>query len=303
MTQSKIELSIIIPSFNTEKLTLACLESIFKETKKTRFEVIVVDNASLDKTVKKIKEKFPQVKTVENKENQGYAKANNEGIKIAQGEYILFLNSDTLILDKAIEKSLDFMKSRAGVDILGCQLKNADGTIQSSGGYFPKLRRVFYQMFFIDDLPIINTLLKSYQENRRGFYKKTRSLDWVTGAFIMFKKNVLSEIKGFDESFFMYSEEVDLCFRAKKIGFKIWFYPQAKVIHYKGGNDPQGFERAVLGEYQGLIKFYQKLRPLWELPILKVLLKIGALTRIVLFGILEKDQNRRKVYEKAFKVV
>lgn len=295
-----LNLSIIIPSFNTKELLYNCLKSIFSQTKKIKLEVIVVDNASTDDSVEMIKKKFPQIKLIINQKNLGYAKANNQAIKAAKGKYILFLNSDTLILNQAIEKSLNFMQKRKDVDILGCQLLNKDKSIQASGGFFPKLRQIFYMMFFIDDLPLINKLIKPYQQTRLDFYQKTRQLDWATGAFLLVKKEVIDKVSGFDERFFMYSEEVDFCFRAKKAGFKTWFYPQAKIIHLKGKSSEDGFEKAVLGEYQGLKEFYKKHKPGWEMPILVGLLKIGALLRMIIFGILKKDKNKRKTYEKAF---
>jgi len=292
--------SIIIPSFNTKKLLQNCLRSIFEQTKNISFEVIVADNASTDGTVKLIQTKFPQVKLIKNRTNLGYAKANNQALRQAQGRVILFLNSDTIILEKAIEKSVEFIRQREDVDILGCQLLYQDKTIQPSGGFFPSLTRVFLQMFFIDDLPLVNHLVKPYQQKRKSFYRKTQKLDWVTGAFLMAKKKVVDKIKGFDEKFFMYSEEVDFCYRAKKAGFQVWFCPLAKIVHLKGKSSADGFRTAVLGEYQGLRKFYEKYQPGLGLLILRFLLKIGALLRIFVFGILKGDKNKKEIYEKAF---
>ena len=245
----------------------------------------------------------PTIKLIQNRTNLGYAKANNQALRQAQGEVILFLNSDTVILNRAIEKSLGFIKKREDVDILGCQLLNKDKTIQPSGGFFPDLRQVFCQMFFLDDLEFFNRLIKPYQQTRQSFYQKTQELDWVTGAFLLVRKKVLEKTSGFDERFFMYSEEVELCFRAKKDGFKVWFYPQAKIVHLKGKSSHDGFKKAVLGEYKGLIKFYQKHKPLWEVRILRVFLKMGSVLRILIFGILMGDKKKKGVYEKAFSMV
>ena len=295
-------LSIIIPSFNTQTHTLNCLKSVYQETKNIKFEIIVVDNASKDGSVKVIKKKFPQVKLIVNDKNLGFAKANNQALRQAQGEYILFLNSDTLILDQAIKKSLEFMVGRDNVDILGCQLLNEDKTIQSSGGFLPRLRNIFYMMFFIDDIGFINRFLKPYQESHSFFYKKTRKLGWVTGAFLLVKKEVVDKIGSFDEDFFMYGEEIDFCIRAWKTGFNCWFYAGTKVIHLKGKSSENAFEKAVLGEYQALKKIFKKHKPGWEMFFLRLLLKTGAVLRLVLFGILKQDKSKRKVYEKAFKL-
>lgn len=296
-----IELSIIIPSFNTKKLLQNCLQSIFEQTKGIDFEVIVIDNASTDSSITMVKQKFPQVRLITNSKNLGYAQANNQGVKIAKGKYILFLNSDTIILDQAIEKSLEFIKQKKDIDILGCQLLNQDQTIQPSAGFFPHLARVFNWMVFVDELPLIKSLTKPYQQSNPGFYQKTQLIDWVTGAFLLVKKQVVKHLKGFDAKFFMYSEEVDFCYQAFKAGLKTWFYSDAQVTHLKGKSSAEGFSAAILGEYQGIKKFYQKNYPDWQLPILRLWLKIGALLRILIFGILKKD-SKRKVYEKAFKM-
>jgi len=296
------ELSIIIPSFNTKKLLRNCLKSIFEQTQKIKFKVIVIDNNSEDGSIKMIKEKFPQVKLICNERNFGFARANNQGLTHAQGDCVLFLNSDTLILDGAIDKAVEFMKKDKRVDILGCQLLNQNKTIQHSGGFFPKLTRVFSWMVFIDELPFLDQIIKPYQQSNRNFYQKIKQLDWVTGGFMLVKKEVINRIKGFDERFFMYAEEVDFCFRAKKLGFNVWFYPGAKIIHFKGKSSKNGFQKAVLGEYQGLKKFYQKHQSVPKLFCLRLLLKMGALLRILIFGILSGDRQKRNIYEKAFRV-
>jgi GT2 family glycosyltransferase len=300
-----VDLSIIIPSCNTKKLLQDCLVSVFKQTKNISFEVMVIDNASkynIKNQISKIKNTYQKsnIILIQNKQNLGYAKANNQALRQAQGDYILFLNSDTVILNKAIENSLSFMEKERKVDILGCQLLNKNKTIQPSGGFFPQLSQIFYWMFFIDELPLLKRVIKPYQQSQKKFYKKTRELDWATGAFLLVKKRVVKKIKGFDERFFMYGEEVDFCYRAKRLGFKTWFYPEAKIIHLKSQSPGGGFEKSVLGEYQGVKKFYQKHQPPWQLPLLRLWLKIGALSRIFIFGILKGNKKKRKIYEKAF---
>lgn len=249
-----------------------------------------------------VKKNFPQVKLISNRTNLGFGKANNQGIKRSKGDYVLFLNSDTIILERAIDKCLKLMEEKKEIDILGCKLLNEDQSLQPSGGFFPKLRQIFYLMFFIDDLPVLKRLINSYQEKKPIFYQKLRPVDWLTGAFLIVKKEVVENIGGFDEDFFMYAEEVDFCYRAKKEGFGVWFYPDAKVIHLKGKSSARGFEKSILGEYQGLIKFYEKHQAKREMPMLKLLLRLGSLLRIAIFGILNK-QRKREVYEEAYQLV
>lgn len=297
-----MKLSIIIPTYNTKKLTLNCVSSIYKKTKDIDFMIIVVDNASADGTVRAINKQFPQVKVIKNKENVGYGLANNQALQQAQGDYILFLNSDTVILNGAIKKCVEHMEKNEKIDVLGCQLLNEDKSIQPSAGYFPNLWRVFWWMSFLDNLPIIRRFLKAYQETRISFYKKGKWVDWVTGAFLLAKSKVFDKIEGFDKNFFMYGEEVEMLWRVKKAGFGVFFWPGAKIIHLKGKSSEKGLERAVLGEYKGLINFYKKHEKKDKQKMLYFLLRFGALLRVFIFGIL-RDKRKKEIYEKAYRLV
>lgn len=297
-----VEISIVIPSFNTNQLLDECLASLFKETKSISQETIVVDNGSTDNTVAMIRKKYVSIKLISNKKNYGFAKAINQGLKIARGENILLLNSDTVIKDKAINIAIDYLKLNKNKDILGCKLLNPDGSVQPSGGFLPNLWQVFCWMFFLDELPILNCLMKPYQQSRKDFYRKTQELGWITGAFMLIKRKVFDTIGGFDEQFFMYGEEVEWCYRAKKAGFTVWYYPKAYIIHHKGKSSLRGFEIAVLGEYQGIKKIYVKHKSALLLILLRTFLKVGAMIRVMIFGILLNNREKRLIYEKAFKM-
>jgi len=295
-----MQLSIIIPSYNTKNLLKECLASIFVETGEVKFEVIVVDNHSQDGSGEMVKKEFPQVKLISLKKNVGFGKANNLGVKKAQGEWLLFLNSDTQIMNRAIDeifREVSSDKFQATSLVVGCQLLNPDGTIQPSVGFFPNLGRVGATMFFLDDLPFFKRWLKPYQQDDIGFYHRQQEVDWVTGAFLLVKKKDFEEISGFDERIFMYAEEVDLCYRLKQKGAKVLYLPMGKITHHKGASSLDGFEAAVIGEYKGLINFFKKHRPPWQLAFLRVGLALGALLRIGLFGII--DGRKRQIYEKA----
>ena len=149
------KLSIIIVSFNTRRLTLNCLVSIKKTTNFQDVEVIVVDNASTDGSPQAIKDQFPQVKLIANTNNTGFAKANNQGIKASRGEYVMLLNSDTLVKPEALIQLVEFMDTHPKVGIIAPQLLNPDGTIQPNGGFLPRLSNIIAWMLLIDDLPWI----------------------------------------------------------------------------------------------------------------------------------------------------
>lgn len=301
------EVSIIIPSYNTCRFLINCLDSIYK-TSKIPLEIIVVDNGSTDETVKEIK-KQNEMKILRNKRNLGFAKAVNQGLKQASGEYLLLLNSDTVVSPGAIEKMVDYLEGHPEVGVVGCQLKDSDGSLQPSGGYLPNLFNLFFWMTFLDDLPIIRKFFPAYHLEEKSFYEKERELGWVTGAFFLTKKDVLKRVGFLDEKMFMYVEEVDWCLRVKKAGFKIFFTPDASIIHLKGASGerekaslPAG-KAGILEEYKGIKYYFQKHKPNWQGPILRLFLKLGALVRVLFFGIIWNDLRSKRIYAKAFKLV
>jgi len=232
-----------------------------------------------------LKSKFNQVKLIANKENAGFGKANNQGAAKAKGDWVLLLNSDTVIKEgffQGIASAIDQQKT----GIYGFKLLNQDGSIQPSAGYFPSLGRIFTQMFFWDDLPLVKKIYRPYQQNDSSFYLKIQDVDWVTGACLLIPKKVFEQVNGFDEFIFMYGEEVDLCYRLKKNGLKVKYLPSPEIYNLKGASSTDGFRAAVVGEYRGLITFYQKHYPA-QLFGLKIILALGALLRICLFAMIK----------------
>ena len=302
---SNMELSIIIPSYNTRKLLVGCLESLYYCTStllQNRTEIIVVDNGSTDGTVANVKSTTQILKLIENKQNLGFAKAINQGLKEAKGEYLLLLNSDTVVLNSAIEKMVEYLKNHKEAGVVGCQLIKADGSIQPSGGYLPNLLNLAFWMLFLDDLPLVRKIFPAYHVEEKSFYTKKRKLGWVTGAFFLTRRDVLEKVGTFDEEMFMYVEEIDWCQRVQKAGFSVVFNPSAGVIHYQGASAKKG-KAGILEEYQGLEYYFKKHKPYYQLFILKFLLRIGSLARIFIFGIILKDPEARRIYAKAYRLV
>lgn len=297
-----MELSIIIVSYKTKNLLKNCLKSVFNSRIDFPFEVIVVDNNSNDGSVEMIKEEFKEVRLLVNKKNVGYGKANNQGMKIAKGDYILLLNSDTEIINDAISKMVEWLGKIRNVGVAGCKLLYKDGKTQQSAGYLPRLSKIFLWQTFLDDLPVLRDLIKPYQVSNLNFYQKEHEVGWVTGAFFLLKREVFEKTKGFDEKIFMYGEEVEWCYRIKKAGFKIFYTPIASIYHLKGGSNQEINESAVISEYKGILYFFAKHKPKWEINFLPWILKLGAFLRILRFSIIG-DDKKRKIYEKAFKVV
>ncbi len=301
------DLSIVIVSTNIEDLLRKCLKSISPAIKNLSAEVIVVDNASSDNTPNMVAKEFPWVKLIRKSENRGFGANNNFGMKVAKGRYILLLNSDTEIIDKDIFNGMvEWMDSHPEVGVSSCALVNPDKkTFQGSGGSFPDLFRVFAWMFFIDDIPGLDNLIKPYHpmhsfsplNKNESYFKKEHEQDWLTGAFYLMRKKAMDQAGLFDEDFFLYVEEVELSYRFKKYGWKVWYLPRWKTLHY--GMVTNGSEKAMVFEMQNIKLFYKKHMPFWQLPLLTLILKLGALIRIIIFGLLSGPKVA-KIYAKAF---
>lgn len=283
--------SIVILSYNTKDLLLECLSSLKKNLKKNTYEVIVVDNASTDDSVqalKKIKSTTPQFTLIENEKNGGFTKGCNQGAQKAKGTYIVFLNSDTRITDDSIHDMALYMEKNSQVGVLGGMLKNSDGTMQRSYGSFYTLGSLCLFLFGGDRGELL--LQKHTSE---------ADVDWVSGGFMMVRKEVFDKVKGFDEHIFMYIEDMELCFRIKKAGFGVYVYPHAQVIHVGQGSSNRAF--AIVHIYQGLLYFYKKHKSNFEYIIVKGMLRIKAYCAWSI-GIMTNNAYLKKTYAQLLSV-
>lgn len=305
----RVDLSIIIISFNTKKLTHECISSVIKNTKGISFEIIVIDNDSKDgsnKMLTALAKKHSFVRIILNHENSGFGKANNQGMKIARGRYLLLLNSDTKVLDDVLTKTVSWMDKNPKAGIASCALTFPDGTIQGTGGYFPTLVRVATWMTFLDDIPLLGGLIRPFHpmhglsplDTNSSFFKRQKQMDWLTGAFFMIRREAFKKVGYFDQDYFMYVEEVDYCYRTKKEGWEIWYLPNKKIIHYGGASSTAEFP--LVNEIKGLKTFYKKHMPAWQTGFLRFFLKLGAALRIVIFGIL-RGKEAAKTYAKVYR--
>ena len=300
-------LSIIIVASNNEHV-FDCIDSLKPAISGIESEVILIDNASPLKVGEKVSSKYPFVKVIRREKNGGFGENNNMGMRIAKGKYILLLNDDTKIVDKNIFKEMiSWMDSRPKAGIAGCGLLNSDeATYQGSGGYYPTLFRVFAWMSFLDDIPVLDRIIKPYHPlhgqsplyKGTGYFKREHKQDWVTGAFFMMRRAAMDEAGLFDEDFFLYVEEVELAARFKDKGWSVWYLPFWKIVHY--GMSTTGSEKATIFEFQNLILMYRKREASWKIPVLRAILKFGAALRIAVWSIMGK-RKVAKIYEKAIK--
>ncbi len=295
----KPDLSVIVVSYNTKSILKACLASLYQYTP-INLEVIVVDNNSTDGSPEMVKKYFPEVRLLINKENKGFGGANNQGVKIAKANHLLLLNSDTLIFDDSIIRTLTFAQHQEGLGAISCQLLNKDKTIQPSGGFFPTLLNLFTWQFFFDDLPllgsIISSIVRPVHPHLNFYARNPKKIDWVTGAFTLIPSKVYNQVAGFDEKIFMYAEELELCYRiARK--HSIFFFPEAAIIHLGGKSG--GSQLALLSEIRGIKYFFYKHRPKWQLPLISLLFFLGSLLRYLIFGIILGHEEKRQTYLQA----
>jgi hypothetical protein len=259
-----MELSIIILNYNTKDLTIECINAIVEQYKqeleKEQFEIVLVDNASSDDSLEAIKKlKINGLKLVESKENLGFSKGCNLGAKSSNGEYLLFLNSDTEIKDQGFIKMLDYIKKNENVGILGGALKNENGTSQSSAGKFYNLFNLFLMLIGFERLGFL-----------RESPKVIKQVDWVSGACLMIKRKLFEKIGGFENELFMYGEDMELCYRAKRKKFSTYFYPELTLFHNERGSSNRTF--AIVHIYKAILFFYKQYKPDWQYQIARFLL-------------------------------
>lgn len=237
-----MDVSIILVSYNTKGLTKDCIKSIYEKTQDLSYDVWVVDNASTDGSVEMIKEEFSEVKLIVSEENLGFGRANNLAIKQSDAKYCFLLNTDTILLNNAVKIFFDFMEDpeSSKVGVCGGQLYNEDMSLQWSVGEFNSLEKLYRKSIGINFHEIkyrINDIFnKKILKGERFISGRVEEVDYIIGADMMLRKSAIDKIGAFDERFFMYSEEAELCFRFKKNGCQIKFIPESKILHYGGAS-------------------------------------------------------------------
>ncbi len=231
-------LSVIIVSWNVRDLLDDALDAVYTAgTHTPELEVIVVDSASVDGTPEMIRERYPQVHLIASDENLGFAKGNNRGMAAARGDFLLLLNADTIVLGDALAVLVSYLQEHPDTGMVGPRLLNADGTTQSSRRRVPNLPVLFLESTWLQGLASKRQLARFYLEDRAD--SEVQVVDWLTGAAMLIRREVLGDVGGLDEGFFMYSEELDWCHRIGDAGWKIVYTPAAEIVHYGGKSSEQ----------------------------------------------------------------
>ena len=252
----KPTLSVIMVNWNTKDLLRNCLKSLDKYLllDDISYEIIVADNASSDGSQEMVKREFPHVRLIENRENLGFVKANNQAAKIARGKYLMLLNSDTEMIGTGAKEIIEFMEKNPRVAIVGGKIYNPDMTIQRSCRRFPSLWRLYAENTFrlIKHIPTPfynRYIMKNFDYNSIG------KVDWVTGAYMYVKKELVDKYGLFDENIFMFYEDTLLCYKFKKLGYDIYFYPSAPIIHYHGESRKKVQVRSIISAFESSVYY------------------------------------------------
>ena len=253
-----MDLTIVIVNYNTEKLTLECIASVYKSHLPYTFEIFVVDNHSSDNSVESIKKHYPKVKLIENQENVGFSKANNQAIRQAQGRYVLLLNSDTILKENTLAVMTRYMDSHLDVGAAGCEVLLPTGELDKACHRgFPTPQASLYYMLGLAKKYPSNPKYNSYHKSYLNM-KEIHEIDCLVGAFMLVRKETIEQIGMLDEAFFMYGEDIDWCYRIKEAGWKIIYNPTVSIIHYKGASSRKKPFKIVYEFHRAMYLFHKK---------------------------------------------
>ena len=283
-------LSVVIVSWNTCALLRRCLASVAAEAADFgpgEVEALVVDNASSDGSVEMVRTDYPETTLLVNRENVGFARANNQGIRAGQGAYFLLLNPDTELLPGALRALVELLESEPGAGAAGACLLNPDGSLQPSAFPAPALTREFWRLLHLAAL-----LSRSTYPLATWASSPPRPVEVVQGAALMLRRAALDDVGLLDEDYFMYTEEVDVCLRLTRAGWRVYWVPNARVLHHGGQSTRQMASEMFLRLYESKVLFFRKHYGRRTTFLYKVLLLLASLPRIAL-GLLQPSADGR----------
>jgi len=283
MLQKKQQLDIIIVSYNTAEYTKRAIQSVYDETKKTSFNIIVVDNNSLDNSVAVIRNNFPDITLIESKQNLGFAGGVNLGAAGANSEFILLLNPDTIILEGSIDKLMNFARQKPSAGIWGGMTLNDDLSLNPNNAR----AMLCFKTLLFSALGLSKIFGSScfFNHDNYGCWDRNsiREVDVVTGCFFLTTRLLWSKLKGLDDTFFMYAEEADYCIRAIKRGYQPIVTPDARIIHH-GGVSEANFSGKMIKLLRGKAELINKHVPAWKQPLLKKLLLMHVINKVLSYN-------------------
>jgi GT2 family glycosyltransferase len=257
---------------------------VYQSTGDLDLEVVVVENGSGDGSAEMVKQNFPQVRLMENRINIGFASANNQGAELASGRYILFLNPDTVVRPNALDSVVGFVDQHQEIGVVGCRILNPDGSLQHSCRSFPSLLNYFFESTFLYRVFPRNSVAGSFYMT--GFdHDQTREVDVVLGAFLLIRRDIFEGLGKFDERFFIYSEETDLCYRVKRAQKKVVFFSGAEITHHGGSSTSQDSVRMIQQDHRSRFLFLRKHRSGLTVGLSLIIMFVGVVSRSLLWSL------------------
>ena len=297
---SDCDVSVIVVSYNVEKLILPCLRSVLRNNFRLKTEVIVVDNHSSDRTANIVTAEFPQVHLIANNENRGFSRANNQAIALAKGRYLFLLNPDAEALEDAIEQMVSFMDKQSEIGIVGPRIYNPDLTIQGSARGFPDITTAFFGRTSIwTRIFPTNPLSRKNVPLLQPDLDQPQNVDWVSGAAMMIRREALDQIGLFSEDYFLFWEDADLCYRMKQASWLVTYYPGAKVIHHVGESVRREQAKSIIEFHKSAYVWYRKYRVKSSWGMMSILASSGLFLRMIvkLTGYFLRKPLRRAKFE------
>ena len=276
---SAIDLSIAIVSYNTRALLLDCLRSVFESTHTMRFEVIVVDNNSTDDTVEAVRTEYPTVRIIVNQENRGFSQGANQALAVSSGRYLLLLNSDTRVKNQALDRMVACLDGEPTIGAVGCQQWTGDSQLYQSCFHFPSVYdHLIHAAVFRQLAPAWQEALASEQAIDCA---QSQDVDWINGACLMVRRDLLKSCGGLDEGYFMYFEDVELCRVFRRRGYRIRHLADASIVHLLGKSGERDRTRLNLVWEFSRIRYVERHFPPFQRLIMKTWIAIGALVRLL----------------------
>ncbi len=271
-----MSLASVVINYNTREDLSRCLRSL---TRAGAGEIIVVDNGSTDGSQEMVRAEFPEVRLIDNPGNKGYSSASNRGIDATHADYIFVLNSDTEFPDE-VGKLVDHMEAHPELGAVGPLLLNGDGSVQMSCRKFPTIGGSLFHGLLGDWLP--NNPFTSKYHMKDFDHAMACEVDWVSGAAILLRREALEAAGSFDEGYFMYVEDVDLCWRLRQAGWEVGYCPEVNVVHYIGRTSRQQSARMLLAHHRSMYRYFRKTNPGLKGILLAPLVLAGLACRFLL---------------------
>lgn len=284
-----MDLSVVIVNYQTFELTKNTIDSIFRYEYPFSYEILVVDNASADDSLAMLQDYFKdKVTFIASKENNGFAAGNNQALEIAQGKYVLLLNSDTLVWENTLESIYNYMEMHTDVGAAGCRVLLENGELDKAcKRSFPNVKNSFFRLFHIPTASKDNNYnLDDLPDD--GIYE----IDCLTGAFMFMRAEALDEVGFLDETFFMYGEDIDLCYRIKEAGWKIVYYGESRITHLKGASSKKQKNKLIYEFYRAMYIYYKKHHADESSVIINIIVYIGIIVLCILKLFLNLFKNK-----------